>query len=56
MKKESKKIKKIYPGNFKSFDDFMDDCLKRAKIRMMEESGFGIPEPKQLNLFEDSEE
>ena len=58
MKQEKKisKNKKIYPGDFKTFTEFMDDCLRRCNKRMRDEIGFGIPEVKQLDLFGDIEE
>ncbi len=41
--KKKKEKKEMYPSQFNTFQDFMDDCLRRSRIRMEEEMGFGKP-------------
>ena len=51
-----KKKLQLYPKEFKTFGEFMDDCLRRCHQRMKDECGYGVPEVKQLELFGDIDE
>lgn len=39
--------RKLYDGDFDTFEDFMDDCLRRSRKRIEKQSGYGIPDDNE---------